>query len=429
MSKNRNEEAWEALFAKWEIPARVEAEGRFLISADQIREYREPRLMAKFDHRVNLPQIFAENGLAILPVSRGDYVIGPFEAYCRFEEDEPPVRRFSLPASLESLSPAGMTSEAIAVNCAAASGILCDFLGEKALYPTVSGRMNSDRFSFTIEGSAGETRVDVDHAQIEIDAAFEGADCLALIEAKRDLSEDFLIRQLYYPFRVWSARVHKRVRPVFLVCSNGLFRLFEYEFEDPENYNSLRLVQQRCYSLENTDFTRRDLLEVLRALPDREEPHIAFPQANSLARVVNLCELLEQQPLTPGEITAIYDFNERQTGYYTAAGRYLNLIKKDGPAFRITEEGRRILKLGYRQRQAALCGLMARGQVFRELLALGARQAEPVTAEEGREALRRFRPPEVWSEETLKRRASTAVSWVNWLLRPQGEEERQLSFF
>ena len=98
MSKNRNEEAWEALFAKWEIPARVEAEGRFLISADQIREYREPRLMAKFDHRVNLPQIFAENGLAILPVSRGDYVIGPFEAYCRFEEDEPPVRRFSLPA-------------------------------------------------------------------------------------------------------------------------------------------------------------------------------------------------------------------------------------------------------------------------------------------------------------------------------------------
>ena len=60
---------------------------------------------------------------------------------------------------------------------------------------------------------------------------------------------------------------------------------------------------------------------------------------------------------------------------------------------------------------------MARGQVFRELLALGARQAEPVTAEEGREALRRFRPPEVWSEETLKRRASTAVSWVNWLLR------------
>ena len=57
----------------------------------------------------------------------------------------------------------------------------------------------------------------MDHAQIEIDAAFEGADCLALIEAKRDLSEDFLIRQLYYPFRVWSARVHKRVRPVFLV--------------------------------------------------------------------------------------------------------------------------------------------------------------------------------------------------------------------
>ena len=70
MSKNRNEEAWEALFAKWEIPARVAAEGRFLISADQIREYREPRLMAKFDHRVIFRDL-AENGLAILPVSAG----------------------------------------------------------------------------------------------------------------------------------------------------------------------------------------------------------------------------------------------------------------------------------------------------------------------------------------------------------------------
>ena len=139
--------------------------------------------------------------------------------------------------------------------------------------------------------------------------------------------------------------------------SNGLFRLFEYEFEDPENYNSLRLVQQRCYSLEDTDFTRRDLLEVwLRALPDREEPHIAFPQANSLARVVNLCELLEQQPLTPGEITAIYDFNERQTGYYTAAGRYLESDQKRRPRLPHHGGGPPDLETGYRQRQAALCG-------------------------------------------------------------------------
>ena len=430
MSKNRNDEAWEAIFADRDVLGVIGREGRFLISADEIRRYREPRLMAKFDHRVNLPEIFQRHSLAILPVSRGDYVIGPFEAYCRFSEFSAPVRRFSLPASLESLDGAHIPSETIALSCAAASGILSDFLGEETLVPTVAGRMNSDRFSFSVRGADGAPfPVDVDHAQLEIDAAYEGARSLALIEAKRDLSEDFLVRQLYYPYRVWSERVHKRVRPVFLIHSNGLFRLCEYEFTDPLCYNSLRLVQQRTYSLEDTDFTRRDLLDVLRDTPRDEEPAVAFPQANSLERVLNLCELLLAQPMTPLDVTAAYDFTLRQAGYYTAAARFLGLIRKDGPAFRLTAEGRRLLSLGYRRRQAALTSRMARSRVFRSLLSLGAHKPSAVTVEEARELLRTERPPDVWSEKTLSRRASTAVSWVNWLLRPQGEEEEQLSFF
>ena len=430
MSRSRNDEAWEKIFARWDALEQIRENGVFRVSADQIREYREPRLMAKFDHHVNLPEIVRENGLSILPVTRGDYLVGPFETYGRFGEETAPVRRFSLPASLESLDAGKIPSEAIALNCAAASGILQDFLGEETLVPTVSGRMSSDRFSFSIRtADGGEARVGVDHAQIEIDAAFEGAESLALIEAKRDVSEDFLIRQLYYPFRVWSARVHKRVRPVFLVYSNGLFRLYEFAFEDPDAYHSLRLVQQRTYSLEDTDFTRRDLLDVLRETPQDEEPEVAFPQANSLERVFNLCELLQAQPMTPVDVTQAYDFTLRQAGYYTAAARFLGLVVKDGAVFRLTDEGTRILGLGYRKRQAALCARMARSRTFRELLLIGAHKATPVTAEEGRELLRRVRPPEVWSEETLTRRASTAVSWVNWLLRPQGEEERQMSFW
>ena len=111
MSKNRNDEAWEAIFADREAVDVIAREGRLLISADEIRRYREPRLMAKFDHRVNLPEIFQRHSLAILPVSRGDYVVGPFEAYCRFGEASSPVRRFSLPASLESLDGGNIPSE------------------------------------------------------------------------------------------------------------------------------------------------------------------------------------------------------------------------------------------------------------------------------------------------------------------------------
>ena len=68
--KSQNDKAWEALFKKYDILQQIESDGKFIISASQIKEYREPRLMAKFDHNINLPQIFAKNNLAILPISR-----------------------------------------------------------------------------------------------------------------------------------------------------------------------------------------------------------------------------------------------------------------------------------------------------------------------------------------------------------------------
>ena len=83
--KGQNDKAWEALFEKYDILQHIQSDGKFIISASQIKEYREPRLMAKFDHNINLPKIFAKNKLAILPISRGEYVISHFEAYQSFE--------------------------------------------------------------------------------------------------------------------------------------------------------------------------------------------------------------------------------------------------------------------------------------------------------------------------------------------------------
>ena len=64
-----NNSAWEKLFTKYEILKRIEIDGAFHISAGQIKKFREPRLMVKFDHTVNLPRIFAKNDLAILPLT------------------------------------------------------------------------------------------------------------------------------------------------------------------------------------------------------------------------------------------------------------------------------------------------------------------------------------------------------------------------
>lgn len=141
--KGLNDFAWEELFKKYDILEHIEKSGEFQISAAQIKEFREPRLMAKFDHTVNLPQIFADNKLSILPITRGDYLISHFDAYHKFEESSLPITRVSLPSYIQSLDCSKIPSEAIALNCAVASGIIADFLDDDELVSTVSGRMGS----------------------------------------------------------------------------------------------------------------------------------------------------------------------------------------------------------------------------------------------------------------------------------------------
>ena len=216
-----NDKAWESLFNKYHILAEIEQTGQFIISASQIKEFREPRLMTKFDHKENLPAIFATNNLSVLPITRGDYIISSFSAYKKLDEPNDDVRRISIPAHIQSLMPQFLVSEAIALNCANACGILNDFLEDDEFFPTVSGRMSSGKFGFDIDTAFGKKHVMVNNAQIEIDAAYEGKRYLSLFEAKRDVSEDFLVRQLYYPFRVWSSRVTKKVKSVFLIFSNN----------------------------------------------------------------------------------------------------------------------------------------------------------------------------------------------------------------
>ena len=148
--EKKNDEAWKKLFEKYHILDRISSDGFCIISADKIREFREPRLMAKFDHSINLPDIFSSHSLSILPLARGKYIIAPMKAYHQFEKpaDHNVFKRF--PPNIQSIDPYNIFSEIVAINCAFLSGILHDFLGEDELFPTVSGRMGSHAFSFFI---------------------------------------------------------------------------------------------------------------------------------------------------------------------------------------------------------------------------------------------------------------------------------------
>lgn len=336
---------------------KIDKNGSYLITAEQIIEFREPRLMTKFAHSINLPTVFSENKLSILPVTRGSYVISHFDTYHEFEPENSSIIKVALPSYIQSLDCSDIKSEAIALNCAVASGIIAHFTEDEELIPTVSGRMGSGKFSFDIQDivTASNRQVSVENSQIEIDAAYEGIRYLTLFEAKRDLSKDFLVRQLYYPYRVWKDKVTKEVKPVFLIYSNGIYRMYQYAFQNPNEYSSLVLVKQQNYAIEDTEISMNDIMSILKNVRIVDEPtNIPFPQADMIERVINLCELLNDRSMDRNKVTETYDFNVRQTNYYTDAARYLGLLVKNSfnrtPVYSLSDLGKKILQMGYKNR-------------------------------------------------------------------------------
>ena len=423
MSKSKNDIAWEKIFDKYKIVNKVLNEGHTVISSTQINEFREARLMTKFDHRSQLPKLFADNNLSILPTSRGGYVIGTFETFSDFNTDDIEVTPIEFPTFLESLDYRDITSEATAINCAFVSKILHDFTEEENLLPTVSGRMSSSSFGFKINSSKGLFKVNVGNSQVEIDGGYEGDNSLNLIEAKNYISDDFLVRQLYYPYKLWSGKIQKQVRPIFLTYTNGIFHLREYAFTNINHYNSLVLVKHKKYAVQDGAFNIETIQEILDRTKTIKEPEIPFPQADSFERVINLCELLKQKDfLTKEEITQSYDFDARQTDYYSNAGKYLGLLDtgKDPLSGQIgcylTNKGKQIFNTNLIDRQKEFVKIIISHSAFKQTLKLYLKNGEMPSKNEIVEVMKRSKLHKVGSDTTYFRRASTITGWTNWIM-------------
>lgn len=421
MSKSKNDIAWEQLFDKYRILDRIGSSGRASISATEINKFREARLMTKFDHRSQLPKLFVDNDLSILPTSRGTYEIGIFETFCDFNKEEIEVTHIEFPTYLESIDYKDITSEATAINCAFVSKILHDFTEEENLLPTVSGRMSSSLFDFMINAGENQLKINVGNSQIEIDGGYEGDNSLSLIEAKNYISDDFLIRQLYYPYRLWSNKITKQVRPIFLTYSNGIFHLREYKFTDSGLYNSICLVKHKKYAVQEGAINIEAIQNILDSVKTVKEPELPFPQADSFERVINLCELLRQRGfLSKEDITQNYDFDHRQTDYYSNAGKYLGLIENvrenNQTGCTLTKAGLRIFSMPIVERQLEFVKLILSHEVFKKTLKLYLDRGNAPSKNEVVEIMKSSKLYNIDSDVTYGRRASTVTSWTNWIL-------------
>ena len=428
MSKSKNDLAWEKIFEKHKILDKILKDGHIEITATKINEFREARLMTKFDHKSQLPKLFADNKLSILPTSRGGYVIGEFETFCDFNTDDIEVSPIEFPTFLESLDYRDITSEATAINCAFVSKILHNFTEEENLLPTVSGRMSSSSFNFGINSPKGLFNVIVGNSQVEIDGGYEGDNSLNLIEAKNYISDDFLVRQLYYPFKLWSGKIQKQVRPIFLTYSNGVFHLREYAFSNVNHYNSLVLVRHRKYVVQEGSFNLEALAQIIDTTKAVKEPEIPFPQADSFERVINLCELLKQKEfISKEDITQNYDFDGRQTDYYSNAGKYLGLIDIGRDPLTgqtgcfLTTKGKQVFNLNLIDRQKEFVRLIVSHKAFKETLKLYLDNGEMPEKGIIVEIMKRCKLYNISSDSTYFRRASTIIGWTNWIIN-QTEE-------
>lgn len=420
-----NKEAWQLLFNKYNILEKINQNGYFKITAKEINEYREARLMTKFDNSANLPELFKKNNLAILPITSNSYMVGKFQTYKKFDKiDDEEITKINFPEYIQSLDYNNITSEALAINCAYITRILEDFLDEEELVPTINGKMGSGNFEFKISKNEHEDEyinISVQNSRIEIDGGFEGVNSLALIEAKNVISDDFMVRQLYYPYRLWKSKINKPVRPIYMVYSNGIFNVYEYKFENDEDYSSIKLVKSKKYSIEDTEINIQDIQGIFNNVTQfANEPEVAFPQADSFDRVINLCELLLNEAKTKNEITENYAFDKRQTNYYTDAGRYLGLIDKqriNGKiVFTLTECGKRILNLKYKQRQLEFVKLILNHKAFFEYLKLYFEKSKQPSKIDTIEIMKKCNLYNIGSTETYKRRASTIRGWIDWIL-------------
>lgn len=139
---------WEEIFTDYNILNEIKENGYFKITADQIRVYKEPRLMAKFDFSKQLPKVFKENDLGILPIRNGEYVIGKFNLFetiknTKYEEIN--IKKVELPSFIETIDPDNIYSESNALNVASLSGMFKDAFGEE-LYETIQGKMRTNTF-------------------------------------------------------------------------------------------------------------------------------------------------------------------------------------------------------------------------------------------------------------------------------------------
>lgn len=418
---------WNQIFSDYSVLDYVDRYGVFKITASEINRYHSTHLMTTFNYTTNLPDVFYDNELAILPTKEEEYAIGRFHAYQKLMTTDKTILRnrktITYPSWVGTAHPQMTATDHDIVQSVQISGMLKDLFQEERMVQTISGKVPSRTFSFDIEqnGYSQPFSLEVDNAVVNIDAGFETPDKLILLEAKNTTTNSFLVQQLYYPYQLWARQLNKEVVPVFLQYANDTYNFSIFRFNRLDHYNSIELLSRHNYMFNDERTTLEDVIRIHKNVSIIVgEDRMTFPQANSLIRVLGVVEAIHNAPetqLTAEQLSLVNDFVVRQADYYARAAIFLGFVEMNpDSSFTLTRLGEDYMRTNRKARNLRIAKQVLQHSVFHHVFQQGIQRNRPLNATETHKYLEsNVSDLSQLSLSTRKRRASIISSWVRYL--------------
>ncbi|MEP6576013.1 MAG: hypothetical protein ABJB85_06270 [Nitrososphaerota archaeon] len=284
------------------------------VTAKQIKQItHKPRIMAKMDRVENLPQLFRQSGLFLIPVSRSKYAIVKGVGHHMPEQFEMKPEIYNTSKAFPS-SAIGIEGESIFLDYANSCGLLEKLCGTTNLIPSVRGRTTTREFDFFVSNE----KIEVSSAQIEIDASYESKDELLIYEAKIGLPSSFSIKQLYFPYRTFM--VKKRVRNFFFcfIPDSKYYIFWEYGFDKFNDFNSIRLLRHKVYQIRVSKVVPVKYYQNILPSPKL----IDIPQADDVNKIMLFPFMVSEGYDSAKKMVEAFAFDIRQSSYYRQLPKY-----------------------------------------------------------------------------------------------------------
>ena len=196
--------------------------------------------------------------------------------------------------------------------------------------------------------------------------------------------------------------------------STDVYNFWKYHFDDPSDYNSIRLLGSDSYRIrEENTVEIDDIADDSFTIGTQKK---LIPQANDLDKVLRLIYLVSEGVVNAADVAANFGFAPRQSSYYREAAEALGFVSFNGREYALTDAGKLLVSLDTEKRNIFFAKAINEFALFKECMhvlrakgSLNGRDIEVIIARSSN-----------LSGSTIPRRARSIESWLRWVASKTG---------